>query len=160
MKIVSGPRVRQALLLAVCLAVCGCQGSSGPSSPSSSAGAYAGQWSGTTAQGRPITFTIGPNDKVTAITLDHAFSSCAGSQSFSNLSISIVPQVECIPAPCPASLTSFRQFDYDTGNGFTAPNTEVHGIFMSTSRAEGSVNFRNFQGCGTVLGVSWTASKR
>jgi hypothetical protein len=44
MKIVSGRRVRQAALLAACLAACGCHGSSGPSS----------------------------NDTVTAITLDHA----------------------------------------------------------------------------------------
>jgi hypothetical protein len=147
------------LLLAASVVAGGCGSPSGPSSGSSSGG-YAGQWSGTTAQGRPISFTIGPNDTVTAITLGHEFSGCSGSQTFSSLSLSIVPQVECIPAPCPSSLTSFREFAYDAGTMFDGPRTEVHGLFMNTTRAEGSINFRNFQGCGTVLGVSWTATRR
>jgi hypothetical protein len=148
----------KAALLTVCVAAGSCSSPSGPSSPSS--GGYAGQWSGSTAQGRPITFTIGPNDAVTAITVGHEFSSCSGSQTFSGLNVSIVPQVDCIPGPCPPSLTSFRQFAYDAGNPLTGPSTSLRGLFMSTSRAEGSIAFRDFPGCGTVLGVTWTASRR
>ena len=42
---------------------------------------YAGEWSGTTAQDRPIVFTASPEDKVTSITVGH---SAEGAVAFRN----------------------------------------------------------------------------
>jgi hypothetical protein len=39
------------------------------------------------------------------------------------------------------------------------PTTTVAGIFVSPSRAEGTVNFSNFPGCGTA-GGPWSANRR
>jgi hypothetical protein len=139
---------------ALCMLAAACQRSTGPS-----AARYDGQWSGTTAQGRPIAFTISSNETVTSITVGHDFSGCSGSQSFSNLNLPIKPSVECIPGPCPSSITSYRDLHYATGNPFEGQATEVHGLLLGGT-AQGTVNFRNFAGCGTVTGVSWTAAKR
>lgn len=134
--------------------VAACQRSTGPS-----ATIQDGQWNGTTAQGRPITFTISPDETVTSITIGHDFNGCSGSQTFSSLSLPTKPTVECIPAPCPSGVTSFRGFNYAAGNPFDGQATEVHGL-LSGNTAQGTVNFRNFAACGSMIGVSWTATKR
>jgi hypothetical protein len=121
---------------------------------------YEGQWNGTTAQGSPITFTISPDEAVTTITVAHNFSGCSGSQTFSNLSLSIAPTVICIPGPCTGSLASFRTFAYMSGDRIEGPSTEVHAVFPSTSSAEGTVNFRSYPGCGSAIGVAWAAARR
>jgi hypothetical protein len=143
--------------IAVGMLAVACQPSTGPSSSQSTG--LSGQWSGTTAQGRPIAFTISSDETVTNITLGHEFNGCSGSQTFSSLSLPTKPTVECIPAPCPSIITSYRDFHYATGNPFEGQATEVHGLLLGRT-AEGSVNFRNFAGCGSVIGVSWTATKR
>ena len=137
--------------LIVLAAACGSQ-----TSPNAS---YAGVWTGTTAQGEAISFTISSSEAVTAITVGYSFNGCRGSQRFENLNISIVPQVTCIPGPCSPSITTFRQFGYASGNPLQDPSTQVNGLFLSTSSAEGSANFRNFVGCGDAIGVAWTATR-
>ena len=146
--------LRSAVIALCVVAAVACQRSTGPSGAS-----YNGNWSGTTSQGRPIAFTISSNETVTSITVGHDFNGCSGSQTFSGLSISIKPMVECIPAPCPASVTSYRDFHHLSGNPFEGQATDVNGLLLGGT-AQGTVNFRNFAGCGTVTGVSWTASKR
>ena len=47
-----------------------------PSAPSDRS--YEGQWTGTTAQGKTVTFTISPDENVTAITVGHEFNGCSG----------------------------------------------------------------------------------
>jgi hypothetical protein len=142
--------------IVLCVLAWSCQS---PTSPAPANG-YAGQWSGTTVQGRPIAFTISPDELVTTITLGHDFNGCSGSQTFSNLSLKIAPQVECIPGPCPASLLSYRAFGYGSGNRIDGPSTSVNALFLSTARAEGTVNLRGFPGCGDAIGVSWSANRR
>ena len=134
---------------------CACQSPAVPTAPS-----YAGEWSGTTAQGKPITFTISPDEVVTTITIGHDFNGCAGSETFSNLSLKTAPNVVCIPGPCPASVTSYRGFGYGTGNPLEGPATDVNALLLSTTRAEGTVNFRIFPGCGSAIGVAWSAIRR
>jgi hypothetical protein len=141
------------------IAVCALAGACGSSTGPTSAG-YAGQWSGTTAHGRSITFTISPDEAVTTITVDHDFNGCSGSQTFSNLSISIAPNVTCIPGPCGPSVGSYRAFGFASGNRIEGPSTDLSGLFPSTNRAEGLVNFRNYPGCGSATGVAWTATRR
>lgn len=146
---------RYGSMIAACALLAAC---SSPAVPSPAG--YAGSWSGTTAQGMPISFTISAEEAVTTLTVGHAFNGCSASQTFSSLSLRIAPMVSCIPGPCPASVTSFRSFDYAAGNSFSEPSIDVHGLFPSAARAEGTVNFRNYPGCGTAIGVSWTATRR
>lgn len=120
---------------------------------------YAGQWSGTTAQGRPIAFTVSPDEAVTTITLGLDFNGCSGSQTFPGLSLNIAPRVTCIPGPCPPSVSSYRAFGYTSGDPIEGPSTDVNGVFLSSTRADGSVNFRNYPGCGNAIGVAWTATR-
>ena len=147
-------RVVRRFLVALCAIAAACS-SSGPSTIS-----YAGQWAGTTAQGESIAFTISSDQLVTAITLGYAFNGCTGLQTYSNLSLSIVPQVTCVPGPCPSSVSSYRQFSYQTGGAAQEPMTQVNGILFSGGSAQGSANFRDYPGCGTVVGVAWSATKR
>ena len=141
------------------IALCALVGACGsPAAPTPAS--HAGQWSGTTAQGRPIAFTMSPDDVITVISLGHQFNGCSGSQTFSNLSLSTAPRVECIPAPCPASVPAFRSFNFASRNSDDGSSIDVNGLFASNARAEGSVNFRNFPGCGSAIGVGWTATRR
>jgi hypothetical protein len=120
---------------------------------------YAGQWSGTTAQASSIAFTVAANEMVTSITIGHAFNGYSGSQTFSNLSVSIAPRVECIPGPCPASVSAYHAFNYASGSSIDEPSTAVNAVFLSNDRAEGTLNFRGFPGCGSAIGVPWAASR-
>ena len=140
------------------IALCGLAACAAPTAPTSTS--YAGEWSGTTAQGRPLVFTISPAEAVTTITVGHEFNGCSGSQTFSGLSLNIAPQIQCIPGPCSPSLLSYRGFGYGSGNSVEGPSTAVNAVFLSSARAEGTVNFRNYPGCGDAIGVSWTATRR
>jgi hypothetical protein len=146
---------RLGVLLALGLYGAGC---STPNDPSGAS--YAGEWSGTTAQGKAISFTISTAETVTAITLGHEFNGCTGSQTFSSLNIGIAPNVQCIPGPCSPSVTSYRAFGYSTGNSSEGPATSLNGLFQSTVRAEGTASFREYPGCGSAIGVPWTATRR
>jgi len=132
----------------------------GPAGPTSTSAGYAGEWAGTTGQGQPIAFTISPGDTVTSITVGHSFNGCSGSQTFPGLSLNIVPNVQCIPGPCSPSVTSSRGFGYAAANPIDGSSTEVNGILFSVTSAEGSINFRGFPGCGSAIGVAWTATRR
>jgi hypothetical protein len=144
-------------MIAFCalLSACG-----SPSSPSASQANYEGQWSGTTAQGRPVTFTISSDQNVTTLTVGHEFNGCSGSQTFSSISVSIVPQLQCIPAPCSNQLMSYRAFHYSVGTSLEGPGTTVNAVFISADRAEGLISFRGFPGCGSALSVAFSATKR
>ncbi len=145
----------RSIALVLCVVAAGCQNS--PTTPTGSG--YAGEWSGTTAQGAVIAFSLSRDEKVTAITIGHSFGSCTGSQTFQNLSLNIAPDVTCIPGPCGPGIASYRAFHYGTGAP-GGPLTSINGLFLSNSRAEGTVNFGDYPGCGTVVGVGWTATRR
>ena len=127
--------------------------------PTNSSPTYAGDWTGTTDQGRPISFIISPSETVTTITVGHSFNSCSGSQTFSDLNVSIAPNVQCIPGPCSGSVTSYRAITYVSGNVLAGPATQITGVFLSTDRVEGRVVFSNLPGCGSAT-ASWAASKK
>jgi hypothetical protein len=122
----------------------------------------AGQWSGTTDQGRPITFTVTADDKVTSISLGYNFNGCSGSQTYSNLSIDIKPTVTCIPGPCPPGLTSYRSLQHGDGDFIQGPYTQISGFLAEIQgnfTAEGAASFRNYPGCGSAV-TAWRASRR
>lgn len=80
-------------------------------------------------------------------------------QTFSNLNLDTAPMVTCIPGPCPNAITSYRAFDYLTGS-IDGPFTSVNGLFTLKTRAEGQASFRDYPGCGTAVGIAWSATKR
>jgi len=118
-----------------------------------------GQWSGTTSQAAPITFTVSSDQRVTNITVGYNFNGCSGTQTFPNLNLETAPNVTCIPGPCPAPVSSYRAFSHSTGR-VDGPITTVNGLFTLMTRAEGQVSFRDYPGCGTAVGIGWAATRR
>jgi hypothetical protein len=146
----------RALLFVVSVIFAGCGGS--PTEPTRIG--YAGPWSGTTAQGTPLAFTISADERVTTISVAHNFNGCSGSQTFSDLSLPIAPQIVCIPGPCSPSQSAYRQLAFLSGDRVTGPTVGIAGVFLSTNRVEGTVNFSNYPGCGSATGVPWSATRR
>jgi hypothetical protein len=119
-----------------------------------------GEWSGTTSQGMPIAFSVSPDERVTTIALGYAFDDCSGSHTFSDLDVSTVPNVTCIPGPCSGTLMSYRAFGYVNGSFGSGPVTQVNGLFLPRNEARGQVTFFDYPGCGATTAVEWTAAKR
>lgn len=130
-----------------------------PTSPSASSLSI-GQWSGTTAQGTPITFTVSSDEVLTSIAVGYNFNGCSGTQTFSNLNVPTAPEVICIPGPCSGTTAAYRAFHYLAGSRGTGPTTNFNGLFLPGSRAQGLVSFSDYPGCGTAAGVEWTATRR
>lgn len=120
----------------------------------------AGEWSGTTSQGTPITFVVSANEQVTTITLGYDFNGCAGSHTFSDLSVPTAPDLICLPGPCSGVLNSYRAFGYSAGSVTGGPTTQINGLFLPRNEAKGQVTFRNYAGCGDVVTAEWTATRR
>ena len=149
-------RLSIALALAAVLAACGGDdnGLTGPSTR-----LQPGEWTGTTAQGQPVRFTVSGDEKVTEITIGYSFNGCAGSHTFSNLNVETAPTVICIPGPCSRAIDSFRALHYQNGAPGTA-STSIDGLFLQSNRAEGQAHFRDYPGCDSALGVTWSAARR
>jgi hypothetical protein len=109
---------------------------------------FSGAWAGTTSQGLPITFTVSPDLRVTALTVDYSFGGCSSSLTLS-------PDA----ALTNTSATAATVVDY-APNGPTGPSrTVVHFLFPSISSANGTVEFHDYPACGSS-NANWTASKR
>jgi hypothetical protein len=142
-----GPRF-VAALWCVLMSACGSSSPTAPSSPG-----YDGQWSGTTSQGRPITFIVSSAQKVTDITVGYSFNGCSGVNTFSNLNLDIGnPPNPNVPSLGPG-------FGYGSGPPDGPNYTQVYGSFSSNTMATGSVVFGDYPGCGNAGGF-WTATKR
>ena len=132
--------------LVACVALSACN----PTTPSpSSSGALDGQWSGTTAQGVPITFSLASNKTITSISVGYSLTACSSTHTYSNLGLDTAPTVICIPGPCSNDISSFRSFNYLAGSP-GGPSTTINGLFVLGSRAEGQVSFRDYPTCGTA----------
>src|SRR5262245_13465635 len=101
---------------------------------------YAGTWRGSTAQGALVEFTVSSSDAVTSFTLGDSPNACGGAGTLSNLNVSIVPNVVCIPGPCPPSLSSYRAFSLTLGER-PGPLAHVNGLFPIVGQAQGTINF-------------------
>ena len=153
-------RVFGMLPVAFALAVAsGC--SRGPAAPSpASSSLSVGRWIGTTSQGAAIAFNVSSNETLTTLSVGYDFNGCSGTLAFSGLSVSTVPNISCIPGPCPDTLLSGRSLNYSSGERGAGPITTVIGLFLPGGRAEGVVAFQDFPGCGTATSVEWTATRR
>ena len=129
------------LALIACALPAACGGSASPAVPG--AGRFAGEWSGTTFQGRPITFTVS-GEKVTAISVGYAFSGCSGVDTLSGLDHAIS--------------SGATQFGTSLAGGRAISLTIV---FVADRTANGVVVFYGPSACGsTGDGGPFSASKR
>jgi hypothetical protein len=132
-------------------------GSPLPSSPTERSG-YAGEWSGTTLQGDGMTFTVSPEQKVTAITITYRLNGCSGTRTVSGLSLDIARPTR------PSGNPSAGPFD-NPGFGYASGETieqnffSMVGAFTSNEIATGLTTFSNFMGCGNGATV-WNARRR
>lgn len=143
------------LVSALCALMSACGGSGrSPTPPSSPAlPRHDGQWSGTTSQGRPITFTVSLDQKVTAISVGYSFNGCVGSSSFSDLNVSIV---NISPTP-PAGPDDYG-FGYSSGQNQELNYTLITAFFNAKTTATGTVIFSGYAGCGNAA-VIWSATR-
>jgi hypothetical protein len=139
--------------------VSACGSGNGTTSPSASS-LSVGQWSGTTAQGASIAFTVSSDEALTTIAVGYTFNGCSGTQTFADLNVPTAPNVTCIPGPCSGTISTYRSFAYSSGSRGTGPSTAVNGLFLPGGRAQGLVSFQDYLGCGTAAGVEWTATRR
>jgi hypothetical protein len=137
--------------MALCAVIGACGGSSVTPLPVPTG--YDGQWSGTTSQGKPITFTVSTDQKVTAIRVEYSFNGCSGTHAFSNLSLDIGTP------PNPAAPTLGPGFGYGTAGPDGSNYTQIYGTFNSTTTAIGTVVFAEYPGCGSTAGI-WNATRR
>ena len=96
---------------------------------------YAGEWSGTTSQGRPISFTISPTARVTAIRVAYDFSGCSGVKTFTALDVAL----RTAPAGLlPPELEQYAGFNVRDGAQGAANATQVVGALKSETSATGA----------------------
>ena len=118
---------------------------------------HAGDWSGTTSQGRPISFTISPNERVTAISVAYDFSGCSGVKTFASIDVAITSAPRGL---LPPELEQFAGFNFRDGAQGAANATQVVGALKSETTASGVASFENYAGCpDTFEGVTWNATK-
>ena len=119
----------------------------------------AGEWQGTTSQGKPIAFTVSADEKVTSITVGYAFNDCSGTREFNELKVATAPDLTCLPGPCPRTAASYRAFGFSDGTVTGGPYTQINGVFLPRNQAKGQAIFRDYPNCGTAT-VQWAATRR
>lgn len=130
------------LALIACALSAACGGDATPTAPGG--GRFAGEWVGTTFQGRPITFTVS-GEKVTAVSVGYSFSGCTGVDTLTGLDHEI-------------TLSGFTQFGASLAGGRAISVTIV---FVADRTASGGVVFYGPSSCGsTGDGGPFSATKR
>jgi hypothetical protein len=126
-----------------------CGSSSTPPAPTPAG--YAGQWSGTTSQGRTIAFTVSTAQRVTEISIGYNFNGCSGTNTFPNLNLDIGTAPSQPAGASPG-------FGFGSGAPDSLNYTQVLGTFNSSTAATGSMAF-GVTSCGTSGGI-WSATRR
>ena len=139
-------------MMALCCVVTACGDGDHPTGPSASAG-IDGQWSGTTAQGTPIAFTVSGN-RVVAVTVGYSFGGCSGSRAFSDVNAEIV-DLRNSPGVPPTGPPYY--FGTLLGPYSESDNTMIQGFLSLDKTANGFIGFT--YPCGSALAL-WTATKR
>ena len=139
------------------VALTSCSSSPAGPSPGGQAG-YAGDWRGATLQGRPMSFTVSTDEKVTSITVEYSLNGCSGSRTFANLSLDIA-SVNRPPNSPNAGPFENPGFGFASG-ALDQPNFfNVSGAFTSSDTATGVMIFGEYAGCGNGAFV-WNAARR
>jgi hypothetical protein len=109
---------------------------------------FSGAWAGTTSQGRPITFTVSSDQRISALAVDYAFGSCSGS-------VTVSPDAALANTNGAASAVVVH-----APNGISGPSrTVVNFLFPSPTHANGTLTFVDYPTCGNSS-ATWTADKR
>lgn len=138
------------MLLLVCAIAC-----SGPTEPEPVPAGYAGEWTGTTMQGTPVSFSVS-GDQVTMFTLAFNFSpACAATVTIPGPA-RIVTQEPPGPPPFdqPGFAMSRTQGNFEWG-------IAAFGAFSRDRRSvAGEFRLLTYPGCDTVMSGTWTAQRR
>jgi hypothetical protein len=115
---------------------------------------YAGEWTGTTAEGTPVRFSVSAGDLVTAVSLTYRFpGSCAGSIEVNGLAVPIHKLDP--PGPPP-----FDQPGFAFGKNNVTSGWAINGHFSPDRRsASGQFLLVRYGTCGTVTST-WNARRR
>jgi hypothetical protein len=109
---------------------------------------FSGNWAGTTSQLKAISFTVSPDLSITGVSVDYAFSNCAGS-------ITTAANAPLLNT----SATADAVVTY-APNGPTGPGRAIfHFLFPSITSANGTVEFIDVPSCGSS-NATWTAMMR
>jgi hypothetical protein len=92
---------------------------------------------------------------VTAITVEHDFNGCRGTDTFPSLSLDIGTSGLVGRMPTPSN----PGFGFGSGSPEGPNFTQVTGMFTSTQAANGTVTFLNFANCGNTVAI-WNATRR
>lgn len=112
---------------------------------------YAGEWSGTTSQNQPISFTVSADQRVISVTVGWRFNGCSGTGTSSSNPFPITnPQP---PGPPPWDNPGF----VSGGQPGDKSVWTVTGAFPSNQTATGTAEFV-FPNCGNSL-ATWNATK-
>ena len=149
-------RSRALAMWLVCVALSGCGGdSSSPSAASPAMNGFNGQWTGTTSQGQPISFTVA-SDRVTTISVGYNYSGCSGTATATNLNLEIVDlrTTPFVPPPDPYIFQTL------VGPYSESDNTQITAFFNSPTARSGHGNILFVRrGCGETIAL-WTVTKR
>ena len=138
----------------VCVALSGCGDTSSPTAPSPTT-SFNGQWSGTTSQGQPISFTVA-SDRVTTITVGYNYGGCSGSRTTPDLSLEIV-DFRNRPGAVPPDPYGFSAL---LGPYSESDNTQITAFFRSPAERSGhGIVLFVRPVCGETIAL-WTATKR
>jgi hypothetical protein len=148
--------LREALRLAISIGIVisahnACESATAPSPVG-----YAGEWTGTTAQGTTVHFNVSAADEVTSFTLTYNFSAaCSGKLTHTDLAARIHTLVP--PGPPPFDQPGFG---FSTKSDDGASGTAVAGHFSPDRRsASGQFTLVHYGACDTVVGT-WSARRR
>ena len=138
---------RSILAIVACVTVGACGGGTAnpldPAAPPNTQ-SYTGEWSGTTFQQQPVSFTVSAEQKVTAVSVGYVFSGCSGVETLTGLEQAIT--------------SSFTQFgaNLPDGRGIT-----ITIVFPAARIASGGVVFYGPPSCGsTGSGGPLSATRR
>jgi hypothetical protein len=113
---------------------------------------YAGEWSGTTSQNQPLSFSVSADQQVTSVTVGWAFNGCSAIGTSSAKSFPITnPQP---PGPPPWNNPGFVY----GGQGQDGSVWAVTGAFTSTQTATGNVEVVAVPNCGNTI-ATWNATR-
>jgi hypothetical protein len=136
------PRVGGLAGLALCFALAGCKESSAPAPIDP-----VGSWSGTTSQGRALSFTITAQGLASASLDWHLAGTACSYDARATLSSS---------SPTPVAPPSFTA-TYPLSGSFGADFT-ISGTFTSSTAAHGTLVIADVS-CSGTLNATWTATK-
>jgi hypothetical protein len=130
-----------------------CGGS--PTEPTRQSTTYAGQWSGN-GLGLTVSFTVSPDDKITALSIGYNFSGCSGTVTRTDLNLDMVTTTD------PRSNTPRPSFGWGSAQPDFTNYVQLFAWFDSHDNAHGTITMGDMTGCprGSFGGGIFTAAKR